>query len=99
MDISGQLRIIVPLPPQTSGARKTARRRFDALRLTRVESMTGAEIRALRKRQGISQAVFALYLNVNAKLVSDWERGVKNPSGPSLKLLALIRAKGIAAIA
>jgi putative transcriptional regulator len=44
---------------------------------------------------------FARYahLNVSPKLVSDWESGVKRPSGPSLKLLALVRTKGLAAIA
>ena len=53
--------------------------------------------RALRER--VSQAVLAHHLNVGTKLVSDWERGVKRPSGPSLKLLALVRAKGLDAIA
>ena len=47
----------------------------------------------------MSQAIFAHHLNVRTKLVSDWERGVKRPSGPSLKLLALVRAKGLDAIA
>lgn len=84
------------LPP---GARKMTRRGFDTMALTMVEPMTGPEILALREREGISQAVLGLHLNVRTKLVSDWERGVKHPSGPSLKLLALIRAKGIGAIA
>jgi putative transcriptional regulator len=37
-------------------------------------------------------------LNVTTSLVSQWERGEKRPSGPSLKLLALARRKGIEAI-
>jgi putative transcriptional regulator len=61
--------------------------------------MSGAEIQALRRRERISQAILARHLNVRAKRVSDWERGVKRPSGPSLKLLALARAKGLDAIA
>lgn len=80
-------------------ARKTTRRGFDAMALTHVVAMDGTDILALREREGISQAVLALHLNVRPKLVSDWERGVKHPSGPSLKLLALIRSKGISAIA
>jgi len=51
--------------------------------------MSGEEIHALREREGVSQAVLAHHLNVGAKLVSDWERGAKQPSGPSLKLLAM----------
>lgn len=46
----------------------------------------------------MSQAVFALALNVSTQLVSKWERGEKKPSGPSLKLLALAHKNGIEAI-
>ena len=44
-------------------------------------------------REHISQPVFARYLNVSKNLVSDWERGVKKPGGPALRLLALIQKK------
>ena len=60
--------------------------------------MSGCAIQAMREQAGVSQAVFARYLNVSTKLVSDWERGVKRPSGPSLKLLSLVKAKGLEAI-
>jgi putative transcriptional regulator len=78
---------------------KTTMREFDAFCLTKVEPMTATQIAALREREGVSQAVLAHHLNVRTKLVSDWERGVKHPSGPSLKLLSIIRAKGIGAVA
>ena len=38
-------------------------RRFDEACLTPVRSLTAAEIKALRDREGASQAVFARYLN------------------------------------
>jgi putative transcriptional regulator len=78
---------------------KGTMRDIDAFCLTKIESMSGDEIQALREREGISQAVFARHLNVGAKLVSDWERGAKRPSGPSLKLLVLVRNKGLNTIA
>ncbi|MDR3439032.1 DNA-binding transcriptional regulator [Telmatospirillum sp.] len=78
---------------------KATMRDLDAFCLTQVEKMTGEEIQALREREHVSQAIFAHHLNVRAKLVSDWERGVKHPSGPSLKLLTLVRTKGLDAIA
>jgi putative transcriptional regulator len=53
----------------------------------------------LRQREHISQPVFARYLNVSRNLISDWERGVKNPGGPALRLLTVIQKKGLAAIA
>lgn len=89
--------IVVVCPP--SPPSKTTIRRLDRADLTPVDDMDGNDILALRKREAISQAVLAAHLNVRTKLISDWERGVKHPSGPSLKLLALIRAKGISAVA
>lgn len=78
---------------------KATMRDLDAFCLTEVEELTSAEIRALREREHVSQGIFARHLNVSPKLVSDWESGVKRPSGPSLKLLTLVRTKGLAAIA
>ena len=74
-------------------------REFDASCLTSVEPLSARQIAAIRKRAGVSQGVFAHYLNVKPKLVSEWERGEKRPSGPSLKLLAIIKARGLDAIA
>ena len=74
-------------------------REFDASCLTTVEKLSPKQIAAVRKREGVSQAVFASYLNVTTGLVSKWERGEKCPHGPSLKLLALVQKKGLEAIA
>jgi putative transcriptional regulator len=78
---------------------KATMREFDATCLTPVEQLSATEIQAMREKAGVSQAVFASYLNVKPKLVSEWERGEKKPSGPSLKLLAIVKAKGLDAIA
>jgi putative transcriptional regulator len=78
---------------------KATMREFDALCLTPVTPMAPAEIKALREREQVSQPVFASYLNVRKDAVSKWERGEKRPDGPSLKLLNLVRAKGLQAIA
>lgn len=72
---------------------------FDEMCLTPVEDMTPDEIRALRARENVSQAVFALHLNLSAGLVSQWERGEKRPRGASLKLLALVAKNGLDAVA
>jgi putative transcriptional regulator len=62
-------------------------------------SGAGDEIRALREREHVSQPVFAAYLNVSRNLGSDWERGVKHPGGPALRLLFIIQRKGLQAVA
>ena len=56
------------------------------------------EIRAIRDRAKLSQAALASMLNMTAGYLSQLERGVKQPKGPSLALLNVIRRKGIEAI-
>ena len=78
---------------------KQTMREFDDACLTPVQVLAPDEIRAIRSREHISQPVFARYLNVSKNLVSDWERGVKKPGGPALRLLTVIQKKGLEAIA
>jgi putative transcriptional regulator len=60
--------------------------------------LSGDEIRALREKAHLSQAVFAHYLKLTVGYVSQLERGAKRPTGPALVLLDVIRRKGIEAI-
>ena len=78
---------------------KRTMKAFDEMCLTPVEAMPPVEIRALRLRENVSQAVFARYLNVTTGLVSQWERGEKRPRGSSLKLLTLVAKNGLGAVA
>lgn len=73
-------------------------RRFDVACLTTVEPLEPEQIKQIREKAHMSQALFATILNVTTSLVSQWERGEKKPGGPSLKLLALADKKGIEAI-
>lgn len=78
---------------------KATMREFDAGCLTRVEPLSPNEIKAIRQREHASQSVFAAYLHVSTNLVSKWERGEKKPRGASLKLLTLVKKKGLDAVA
>ncbi|HEY4114658.1 MAG TPA: helix-turn-helix domain-containing protein [Rhizomicrobium sp.] len=62
------------------------------------QPLSPQEIRRIRARTRMSQAVFARYLNVTAGYVSQLERGAKHPTGAALALLNVIRRKGIEAI-
>jgi putative transcriptional regulator len=73
-------------------------REFDESCLVPTPDLAPAEIKSLREREMVSQPVFARYLNVSKNLVSDWERGVKKPGGPALRLLAIVRHKGLAGL-
>tara|TARA_B100001750_G_C15481074_1_gene585469 strand:+ start:745 stop:1062 length:318 start_codon:yes stop_codon:yes gene_type:complete len=78
---------------------KKTMRQFDQTCLTPIHSLTPTEIRAIREKEHVSQSVFAHYLNVTTGLISKWERGEKNPTGPSLKLLTVVSKKGLSALA
>jgi len=78
---------------------KQTMRRFDEACLTPVIELSAKQIRAIREQEQVSQSVFAHYLNVSINSVSQWERGEKKPAGPSLKLLCLVKKKGLAAVA
>jgi len=78
---------------------KRTMREFDKKCLTPVLPMPPEQIREIREYEQVSQAVFARHLNVTTGLISQWERGEKKPAGASLKLLTLVRTKGLDAIA
>lgn len=78
---------------------KATMRRFDASCLTVVEDLRPRDIAAIRKGAGVSQSVFASYLNVPSSLVSQWERGERRPTGTAVKLLSLVKRKGLEVIA
>lgn len=78
---------------------KETMRDFDTSCLTIVKDWTAQDIIELRKREEVSQDVFAHYLNMSKASISKWERGLKKPSGAAAKLLSLIEKNGINAIA
>ena len=59
---------------------------------------SGEDIRAMRKNACLSQAAFAQHLLLSPSYISQWERGVKRPTGAAVVLLNLIRKRGIDAI-
>lgn len=62
------------------------------------EPISGEEIRMMREQAHLSQAVFARYLNLTVGYVSQLERGTKQPKGPALALLNVMRRKGVGVI-
>jgi putative transcriptional regulator len=77
---------------------KRTMREFDESCLIAAPVLKPEEIRAIREQESVSQPVFARYLNVSKNLVSEWERGVKRPGGPALRLLSIVQRKGLEAI-
>lgn len=78
---------------------ETTMRELNAACLTEVTPLSAAEIKRIRAESHVSQSVFAKYLNMSTESVQKWERGEKQPSGAALKLLFLVKEKGLDAIA
>ncbi len=60
-----------------------------------LHEFTGEEIQQLRKKQSLSQSVFARYLNVSPAMVRSLEQGKRHAHGAILKLLNIVERHGI----
>ena len=54
-------------------------------------SFNSNEIQHIRKKLGVSQAVFAKLLNVSLSSVRQWEQGKRTPTGSTMVLLELLK--------
>ncbi len=73
-------------------------REFDVACLILIEELSPREIESMRKREGVSRGVFAGYLNVPESFIREWETGARKPLGPALRLLVVVKSKGLAGI-
>jgi len=73
-------------------------REFDAMCLSKIHEFSPTKIKLIRKKSKLSQAVFARIINVSLAAIRQWERGERKPSGAALKLLNLVKDKGVDAI-
>lgn len=70
-------------------------REFDRLCLPPVEPLRPEQIKQIREVSRVSQAVFARLLNTSLSTVQKWEIGQKKPTGAALKLLHLVKQRGL----
>jgi putative transcriptional regulator len=53
-------------------------------------SLTADEVRAIRRRTGLSQAAFAARYALNLRTLQDWEQGRVQPDSPARSYLLVI---------
>jgi putative transcriptional regulator len=53
-------------------------------------SLTADEVRAIRRKRGLSQAAFAARYGLNLRTLQDWEQGRVQPDGPARAYLLVI---------
>jgi putative transcriptional regulator len=59
------------------------------------QPVSSEEIRQMREKSNLSQAAFARYLNLTPGYISQLERGVRQPKGPALALLNVLKRTGL----
>ena len=70
-------------------------REINSLCLPDIKEYSAGSIIALRKKTRLSQAAFAVVVNVSPSTVQKWERGAKKPTGSSKRLFDIIERKGL----
>lgn len=77
--------------------RKITLRHID-LDVSAIAPLSPDDVKRMREKARMSQAVFARHLNLTVGYVSQLERGTKSPAGAALALLDVVRRKGIGSI-
>jgi putative transcriptional regulator len=55
-----------------------------------VHMLEDVDVKAIRKKIGMTQAVFARHFGVSTRTVQDWEQKHRHPSGPTRAFLRVI---------
>lgn len=99
-----RLPILKVVPEAKQGGRsdsidQVTLRDFDKFQLSEVGPLGPEQIKDIRERAHVSQAVFARLLNTSVSTVQKWEIGQKKPTGTALKLLHLVQKRGLEIVA
>lgn len=70
----------------------TLKARKTTLSILPLDTFTSEEIKEIRTKTGLTQALFAKYMGVSIKTVEAWEAGRNQPDGAARRLLAITRA-------
>lgn len=68
-----------------------------ALALPPKREFSAKEVRSIRRRNKVSQAVFAEVLDIKKTAIQHWEQDRKKPGGSSRRLLDIIKRKRLQA--
>ena len=58
--------------------------------ITPVKRYSNTEVKSVRHKAGMTQAVFADYMGVSKKTVEAWENGRTHPAGSACRLLDIL---------
>ncbi len=61
--------------------------------ITPVKRYSNTEVKKVRRKVGMTQAVFADYMGVSKKTVEAWENGRTHPAGSACRLLDILSSE------
>lgn len=85
------IQVLTDVRDHVTDHRKVTMRTTEVALPKLVEKINPEEVREIREKLNLSQAVFARLLNVPVVTESSWESGRRNPSGAALRLLQIAR--------
>lgn len=93
MDLNADelIQALTDVRDHVAGRRKVTMRTTKVTLPKPVEAIRPREIRRIREKLNVSQAVFARLLNVPVVTEASWETGRRNPSGAALRLLQIAK--------
>ena len=59
-------------------------------KFSRVHSLKAVDIKHIREKLNMSQAVFAAYFGISKRTLQEWEQGRRHPEGSACTLLTVI---------
>jgi putative transcriptional regulator len=65
---------------------------------SRIHEFDETDVKAVRKKTGLSQSQFALLIGVKLKTLQNWEQGRRRPVGPARALLKIMQTNPEGAI-
>ena len=70
--------------------RGTGKAKRTVFMISPVNKYSNEQIKSIRNKSGMTQAVFANYMGVSKKTVEAWELGRTHPTGPACRLLDIL---------
>ena len=63
---------------------------------SRVFEYPDPDVKGIRQKLGLTQAIFAAFLGVSRKTIQIWEQGIRNPQGAARSLLFIASKEPVA---
>lgn len=77
----------------TKSIKEAGQIRRGARRAARAHRITALDVRAIRTKTGLSQTSFATLMGVSVRTLQNWEQGRRQPRGPAVSLLRIVRSE------